>query len=261
MKKFLIGVLSMAMVLSTAACGGSTQQQTAPAAEEAAAEETEEAAAEETEAAAAEETAEEESATAVSKYEIYNRTGEKVTELYIYEAGTEDKGTNYADQIHGNHASLDLGELPTGVDFILEFVTEGGRVGTFETLHAEEAPITLLAEDAITGATQIAFEVPVEPAQYEVTNSTGEVVTDLYVYEVGSADKGTNHAGDGMADAATVSIDYGENPVSIVYTIEYTTESGRNAQFDTLSVEVAPIYLLAEDAMTGATPISFMAPR
>ena len=250
MKKFIVGIASMAMVFSLAACGGASTQQ--PAA-------TEEAAAEEE--AAEEGATEEEAGTAVSIYEIYNRTGEKVTELYMYEAGSEDKGTNYADQIHGNHATLDMGELPTGVDFVLEFVTESGRVGTFETLHAEEAPITLLADDAMTGATMIAFETPVEPAQYEVTNSTGENVTDLYIYEVGSADKGTNHAGDGMADGDTVSIDYGENPVNIDYTIEYTTESGRTAQFDTLSVEIAPIYLLAEDAMTGATPISFMAPQ
>ena len=198
--------------------------------------------------------------TAESVYELYNRTGDDLTEVFIYEAGSSDKGENLSDQFHGGHAHIDKGQLPTGVDFILEFTTAGGYTAKFETLHAEVAPITLLAEDALTGPTVIAFQYPVEPAQYEVHNRTGEAVTELYIYEVGSADKGTNFADGGMDADAKVDIDYGDQSVEIKYTIEYTTESGRNAQFDTLSVEVAPIYLLSEDAMTGASPISFMEP-
>ena len=44
-------------------------------------------------------------------------------------------------------------------------------------------------------------------------------------------------------------------------TIHYVTESGRTGEFTTLSIEDAPITLLAPDAMTGATPISFSAPK
>ena len=48
---------------------------------------------------------------------------------------------------------------------------------------------------------------------------------------------------------------------TISYTLEYTTESGRNASFTTLHFETVPINLLAEDAMTGATPLQFAIPE
>ena len=44
-------------------------------------------------------------------------------------------------------------------------------------------------------------------------------------------------------------------------TISFKTESGYEAQFATLHIETAPVYLLAQDALTGATPISFRAPE
>ncbi len=52
-----------------------------------------------------------------------------------------------------------------------------------------------------------------------------------------------------------------QTPGKHVYTLEFTTESGYTGSFDTLHFEVAPISLLAEDALTGATQISFSAPK
>jgi hypothetical protein len=43
-------------------------------------------------------------------------------------------------------------------------------------------------------------------------------------------------------------------------TLDFVIESGYAGTFATLSIEVAPIILLAHDAMTGATQISFFAP-
>ena len=43
-------------------------------------------------------------------------------------------------------------------------------------------------------------------------------------------------------------------------TFAFTTESGYEGSFATLSVETSPITMLSADAMTGATPISFSAP-
>lgn len=43
-------------------------------------------------------------------------------------------------------------------------------------------------------------------------------------------------------------------------TFAFTTESGYEGSFATLSVETAPITMLSADAMTGATQISFFAP-
>lgn len=44
-------------------------------------------------------------------------------------------------------------------------------------------------------------------------------------------------------------------------TLIFTTASGQTWDFTTLAIEEAPVYLLAEDARTGATPISFIEPE
>ena len=44
--------------------------------------------------------------------------------------------------------------------YVLEFTTEDGQTQSFETLHYEVAPISLLNVDAAAGATPIAFTAP-----------------------------------------------------------------------------------------------------
>ena len=46
------------------------------------------------------------------------------------------------------------------VVYVLEFTTEDGQTQSFETLHYEVAPISLLSVDAAAGATPIAFTAP-----------------------------------------------------------------------------------------------------
>ena len=105
-------------------------------------------------------------------------------------------------------------------------------------------------------------EAEVEPAEYTVYNTTGENVTDLYLYAAGSEDKGENLAADGLADGDSVVLTLPEDAdKSAEYVLEFTTESGATQSFDTLSYEVAPISLLSVDAAAGATPISFTAPE
>lgn len=105
-------------------------------------------------------------------------------------------------------------------------------------------------------------EAEVEPAEYTVYNTTGENVTDLYLYVAGSEDKGENLAADGLADGDSVVLTLPEDAdKSAEYVLEFTTESGATQSFDTLSYEVAPISLLSVDAAAGATPISFTAPE
>ncbi len=245
MTKFLKGVLATALAFSLVACANTPAEEPEPEVEE---------------EEVVEEEVEEEVELATAVYDIYNRTGETVTDLYVYEVGSSDKGTNYAEDMHGNHTTVDFGEIEADKVFVLEYTTESGRVGKFETLHVEEAPITLLSEDAMTGATQIAFALPEEPARYTFYNATGEKVTDLYVFENGESDKGTNYAQDGMENETRKVVSFGKLPVNKAFTVEYTTESGRVGTFDTLHVEVAPISLLAEDDMTGATQIAFKRP-
>ena len=93
-----------------------------------------------------------------------------------------------------------------------------------------------------------------------VYNTTGENVTDLYLYVAGSEDKGENLAADGLADGDSVVLTLPEDAdKSAEYVLEFTTESGDTQSFDTLSYEVAPISLLSVDAAAGATTLSFTA--
>ena len=95
-----------------------------------------------------------------------------------------------------------------------------------------------------------------------VYNTTGENVTELYLYVAGSEDKSENLAADGLADGDSVVLTLPEDAdKSAEYVLEFTTEGGDTQSFDTLGYEVAPISLLSVDAAAGATPISFTAPE
>ncbi len=105
-------------------------------------------------------------------------------------------------------------------------------------------------------------EAEAEPAEYTVYNTTGENVTELYLYEAGAEDKGENLAADGLADGDSVVLTLPEDAAQDgTYVLEFTTESGDTQSFDTLHYEVAPISLLSVDAAAGATPIAFSAPE
>ena len=98
----------------------------------------------------------------------------------------------------------------------------------------------------------------VTPGVYTIHNTTGELVSELYVYETGAEEKGENLAGEGLNDTEKVEATY-EGTTDTVLTLEFTTESGFHGTFETLYIEEVNINLLAADAMTGATPIQFIA--
>ena len=101
-------------------------------------------------------------------YTVYNKTGEKVTELYLIDNLTGEKGTNYA--VNGLEPdakwvitrTVSAEEIAAGYSMTVSFKTEGGYEAQYPTLHIEEAPVTLLAADAVTGATPISFFAPAE---------------------------------------------------------------------------------------------------
>lgn len=101
-------------------------------------------------------------------YTFYNKTGENVTELYLINNLTGEQGPNYAvngfaaDAKYVITRSAAPEEIEAGFSMTVAFKTEGGYEAKFETLHIEEAPITLLAQDALTGATPISFFAPAE---------------------------------------------------------------------------------------------------
>jgi len=97
-----------------------------------------------------------------------------------------------------------------------------------------------------------------------VYNTTGENVTELYLYVAGSEDKGENLAGEGLADGESIVITRdveADKQADVVYVLEFTTEDGNTQSFDTLHYEVAPISLKSVDAAAGATAIAFEAPQ
>ena len=204
-------------------------------------------------------------------YTIFNETGEKITELYVTDNLTEEKSENLAgEEGLDKGAILEIhGTNKEGYVVTLSFKTESGYEGAFETLHFETVPITLLSAqavadkiaaagaDATTGATVISFFAPT--CVYTVYNVTGEKVTELYVTDNATGEKSENYAGEGLADGETVEIK-GTKKADYVVTLSFKTESGYEGVFETLHFETVPISLLAADAMTGATAISFFAP-
>ena len=104
-----------------------------------------------------------------------------------------------------------------------------------------------------------------ESAEYTVYNTTGSTVSELYLYEAGSEDKGENLAGEaGLADGENVVITRdveADKQDDMTYVLEFTTEDGSTQSFETLHYETTPISLKSVDAAAGATPIAFAAPE
>ena len=116
--------------------------------------------------AASSEAASSEAEATSAEYTVYNTTGSKVTELYLYDAGSDEKGDNLAGEnglADGENIVITRdveADKQSDVTYILEFTTEDGQTQSFETLHYEVAPISLLSVDAAAGATPIAFTAP-----------------------------------------------------------------------------------------------------
>ena len=199
-------------------------------------------------------------------YNVMNGTGETVTELYLYPVGTEDKGENYAADGLAADASVKLTRTAASAaeadatKFVLEFTTESGAVQHYDSVGFEVVTLNLLSVDAAAGATPIQFSDPEQQAQYQVTNTTGETVTELYLYPVGAEDKGENYAADGLAADASVTLERTapfSKAETTKYVLEFTTESGSTQHYDSVGFEVVAINLLSVDAAAGATPIQF----
>ena len=134
----------------------------------------------------------------------------------------------------------------------------GGAASTAASSTASSAA----ASSEAASSEVVSSEAEATSAEYTVYNTTGSKVTELYLYDAGSEDKGENLAADGLADGDSVVLTLPEDAdKSAEYVLEFTTESGDTQSFDTLSYEVAPISLLSVDAAAGATPISFTAPE
>ena len=155
LKTVAIAAAALALAVGMTACGGSASTAASSTASSAAA----------SSVAASSEAASSEAEAASAEYTVYNTTGSKVTDLYLYEVGAEDKGDNLAGEGLADGDSVVItrdveADKQADVTYVLEFTTEDGQTQSFETLHYEVAPISLLSVDAAAGATPIAFTAP-----------------------------------------------------------------------------------------------------
>ena len=150
LKTVAIAAAALALAVGMTACGGSASTAASSTASSAAAS---------SEAASSEVASSDAEATS-AEYTVYNTTGSKVTELYLYDAGSEDKGENLAADGLADGDSVVEADKQADVVYVLEFTTEDGNTQSFDTLHYEVAPISLKSVDAAAGATAIAFEAP-----------------------------------------------------------------------------------------------------
>ena len=158
LKNIAIVAAAAALAVGMTACGSSASSTAASSSVASSAASSEAASSEAASSEAAEPT--------TAEYTVYNTTGSTVTELYLYDAGSDEKGDNLAGEnglADGENIVITRdveADKQSDVTYILEFTTEDGQTQSFETLHYEVAPISLLSVDASAGATPIAFTAP-----------------------------------------------------------------------------------------------------
>lgn len=137
----------------------------------------------------------------------------------------------------------------------------GGSAST----AASSAAVSSEAVSSVAASSEAASSEAAQSAEYTVYNTTGSTVSELYLYEAGSEDKGENLAGEaGLADGENVVITRdveADKQGDMTYVLEFTTEDGSTQSFETLHYETTPISLKSVDAAAGATPIAFAAPE
>ena len=221
------------------------------------------------------ETAEEavdETAVQIGEYTITNETGEVVTYLCISDNETgESMSMTYPPEEgvqNGDSCAMSYA-IPANEDghhrLTFTFKTESGYEGSFATLSIEEAGITLLAADAMTGPTPIAFtEAPeVQTGSYVIRNTTGATVTQVMLIDNVTGAAVSFVPENGLADGEEINASYGipanedgKHRLTLQFAIE-VDGTITSMSFDTLSIEEATIELLSPDAASGATPIHF----
>ena len=101
----------------------------------------------------------------------------------------------------------------------------GGSASTAASSTASSA-----AASSVAASSEAASSEAAESAEYTVYNTTGSTVSELYLYEAGSEDKGENLAGEaGPADGENVVITRdveADKQDDMTYVLEFTTEDG-----------------------------------
>ena len=101
----------------------------------------------------------------------------------------------------------------------------GGSASTAASSTASSEAASSVAASSEAASSEAAAE----SAEYTVYNTTGSTVSELYLYEAGSEDKGENLAGEaGLADGENVVITRdveADKQDDMTYVLEFTTET------------------------------------
>lgn len=204
-------------------------------------------------------------------YTIINKTGEQITEVRITDNATGECNVfpgEGSEELFENEGIVimyfDVPESEADEHILtLSYKTQSGREESFGTLKIEEAKIDLLAADAMTGATPIAFstEAPEAAGVYTFYNLTGEVVTSVSLTDNEDGAQISLAPTNGLAPYESITCDYviPEERKGTTLTLRFETASGKVGSFATLKIEEVPISLLDIDSVSGATPIAFSA--
>ena len=205
-------------------------------------------------------------------YTIFNKTGELVTEVKLTDNVTGETNDFFAEEDFNFSSDgivvlyFDVPEAEADQHTLtLSYKTESGREEAFTTLKIEEATIELLAADAMTGATPIAFTIPEakQEGKYTIYNRTGETVKVLNLIDNEEGTVIRQVFQNGLEPNETYEMGYiaPADRENITLTLQFVTESGKIGIFKTLKIEEVPITLLDVDSVSGATPISFSVPE
>ena len=214
-----------------------------------------------------------EAAVQIGTYNILNQTGETVVFLSITDNVTGDSLSVTYPEAEGleNEGScvltfaIDANEDGHG-RLTFAFKTASGYEGSFATLSIEEAGITLLAADAMTGPTQIAFTKAEETQNgvYTIRNTTGMIVTEVTLSDNVTGSAVAYIPENGMENGEETTLGFGipagedgHHRLTLHFTVQTGETEFVGLSFDTLSIEEATIELLSPDAASGATPIHF----
>lgn len=197
---------------------------------------------------------------ATGTYQIFNSLGSKITELYLYETNLDKSDNKIGDNglKDGDYVTLTYNGNLNSV-LTIEYVCEDGDTGKYEALNLTETPINLIAKSQRVGESILEFVKPEGDGIYTIHNNTGGNVTELYLYE-SSSNRGENYASEGLASGDEIELTY-RAQMDAVLTLEFITDTGDSGIFKTLKMETVPIWLLSEDARTGATAVSFIEPK
>ena len=210
----------------------------------------------------------------IGVYHIINATGEDVIFLGIADniTGESESVTYPAEEGIENGGEVVLSyAIPANEDghhrLTFTFKTASGYEGAFTTLSMEEVGINLLAADAMTGATPIAFTEAhkTQDGYYVIRNATGATVADVILTDNVTGSSIAISREGGLKDGESMDIGFSipaDEDGHHRLTLQYTVETGENQytvySFTTLSIEEATIELLSPDAASGATPIRFV---